>query len=76
MDTTDTILGSCAAAALAICAICVGVNAWRSGRWTPTLKASRSDTDLTSMLENAIPSSSATRRLTPPEDPNEAASEA
>jgi hypothetical protein len=72
-DPTDMALGVSAAVAMAVCAICVGVNAWRSSRWPPRpfggIKESRSDTDLTNMLENAIPSASAARRLTPPDDP-------
>lgn len=58
MDT-DMVLGILAGVGLAICGVCVVVNAWRG---TPTLhmKVSRSDPDL-SILENAIPSASAYR---------------
>ncbi len=75
----DQALSIAAGIALAVCGLCVGVAAWKNSRgWhePTTLKASRSDTDLTLILENSIPSSSATRRLTPPDDPSEAASEA
>lgn len=67
-DPTDMALGISAGVALAICGICVVVNAWRSSH-VPRMKESKSDTDLTNMLENAIPSASATRRLSPPGDP-------
>jgi hypothetical protein len=56
MDT-DHVLGILAGVGLAVCGICVVVNAWRS---TPRMKMSRSDPDL-SILENAIPSASAHR---------------
>ena len=71
-DPTDMALGISAAVAMTICAVCVGVNAWRNGRWPPRsfgLKESRSDTDLTNILENAIPSASAARRDPAPDTP-------
>lgn len=40
------------------------------------MKISKSDNDLTSILDNAVPSASAARRLTPPSDPTEAPCEA
>lgn len=73
MDT-DMIMGILAGVGLAICGVCVVVNAWRATPH-PHMKISRSDPDL-SILENAIPSASAARRPTPPDDPTLAPSEA
>lgn len=58
MDT-DMIMGTCAGVAMAICGICIVVNACRTTP-NPHMKVSRSDPDL-SILENAIPSASAYR---------------
>jgi hypothetical protein len=69
MDSTDTALAATTAVALALCAVCAIGHAWRTAR-APRMKASRSDTDLTSMLENAIPSASALTIRRPPEDPD------
>ena len=78
MDT-DHALSIAAGVGLAICGICALVSAWKNNRDWPrsTLKASRSDTDLTTMLDNAIPSGSAmtVRRMTPPDDPTSGPSE-
>lgn len=73
----DQALSIAAGVALAICGLGVGLAAWKNSRgWNQsTLKPSKSDTDLTLILENAIPSASATRRPTPPSDPTEAPSE-
>ena len=49
MDDTDTILGMCAAAGIAVCGICVVVNAWRNSR--PHMKVSRSDPDLENLQD-------------------------
>jgi hypothetical protein len=67
----DHALSIAAGVALAVCGLCVGVAAWKNSRgWNHSaLKPSRSETDLTDILEHSVPSSSATRRLTPPEDP-------
>ena len=77
-DPTDLALGICTAVGLALCAACMGINAWKTSRgWRSSLKTSRSDTDLSSMLDNAIPSASAlTIRRPPVDDPSEASSEA
>lgn len=68
MDTTDTALAVSAALGLAFCAACALGYAWRTSR-PRTLKPSRSDTDLTLILENSIPSASALSIRRPPEDP-------
>ena len=68
MDTTDTALAVSAAIGLTLCAFCALGHAWRTSR-RPQLKASRSDTDLTLILQNSIPSSSALSIRRPPEDP-------
>jgi hypothetical protein len=49
-DPTDMALGISAAVGLAICGICVVVNAWRSSRM-PRLKESRSDPDLENLQD-------------------------
>lgn len=67
-DVTDTVLSVCAALGLAICAAGALGYAWRTSR-PPRMKPSRSDTDLTLILENSIPSSSALSIRRPPEDP-------
>ncbi len=78
-DPTDMALGISTAVGLALCALCVGIAAWKNSRAWPRslLKPSKSDTDLTLILDNAIPSASAVtvRRLTPPDDPTSAPSE-
>lgn len=76
MDTDES-LGLVAAVSIAVCGLCVVYAAWKQTNWPRRqgLKASSSDTDLTDMLENSIPSASATRRLTPPEDPTRESSE-
>ncbi len=73
----DHALSIAAGVGLAVCGLCVGIAAWKNSRgWNqPALKPSKSDTDLTLILDNAIPSASATRRLTPPSDPTAAPSE-
>ena len=68
-DPTDTALAVCTGLGLGLCCVCALVHAWRTTR-IPRMKESRSDTDLSNMLENAIPSASAGRRLTPPDDPD------
>ena len=68
MDTTDTALAVSAALGLAFCAACALGYAWRTSR-RPQMKPSRSDTDLTLILQNSIPSSSALSIRRPPEDP-------
>ena len=72
-DPTDAILGGLTAGSLVLCAICVGVNAWRSARWPSRggMKVSRSNDDLTNILEQAIPVGPAARRDPMPE-PSEA----
>ena len=71
MDT-DQALSIAAGLGLALCGLCVGIAAWKNSRgWNrPTLKPSKSDTDLSLILDNAIPSGSAmtVRRLTPLDD--------
>jgi hypothetical protein len=75
----DHALSIAAGVGLAVCGLCVGIAAWKNSRgWNrPTLKPSKSDTDLTLILDNSIPSSSAmtVRRLTPPDDPTSGPSE-
>ena len=51
-DPTDMALGISAAVGLALCGLCVVVNAWKNSRM-PRMKESRSDTDLSTMLETA-----------------------
>ena len=67
-DVTDTALSATAAVGLALCAACALGYAWKTSR-VPRMKPSRSDTDLTLILENSIPSSSALSIRRPPEDP-------
>jgi hypothetical protein len=67
-DVTDTALGASAAVGLALCAVCALGYAWKTSR-RPQMKPSRSDNDLTSILDNSIPSSSALTIRRPPEDP-------
>lgn len=78
MDTDES-LGVVAAVSIAVCGMCIAYAAWKSSRgWQrATLKPSRSDTDLTSILDNAVPSGSAmtVRKLTPPDDPTSVPSE-
>lgn len=62
-DPTDTALAVCTALGLGLCCVCALVHTWRTTR-IPRMKESRSDTDLTNMLENVIPSASASRRST------------
>jgi hypothetical protein len=75
-DPTDMALGISAAIGLALCGIGVCIAAWKNNRG-PNLKTSKSDTDLSLILENSIPSASAmtVRRLTPPDDPTSGPSE-
>ena len=68
MDVTDTALAACAGIGLAICAACALGYAWRTAL-PPRMKPSRSDTDLTLILENSVPSASALTIRRPPEDP-------
>ena len=67
-DTTDIALGTTTAVGLAVCALCALGYAWRTSR-PPRMKPSRSDTDLTLILENSVPSASALTIRRPPEDP-------
>jgi hypothetical protein len=61
-DPTDTILAACTGVGIALCCICAFVTAWRQVEQQSRMKPSRSDGDLTSILDNAIPSASAGRR--------------
>jgi hypothetical protein len=54
-DTTDLALGISAAVGIAICGICVFANAWRQSKIRAQMKPSRSNDDLSSMLDYAIP---------------------
>jgi hypothetical protein len=49
-DPTDMALGISAAVGMALCGICVVVNAWRNSR-QPRLKESRSDPDLENLQD-------------------------
>lgn len=75
-DQTDFILGIVASAGIAICGLCIVVHAWRQSKMRGHMKPSRSNDDLSAMLEYAVPSASAsTRRLSPPTDPTATPSE-
>lgn len=65
-DVTDTALGISAGVGIALCGVWVLVHAWRQSKNRAQMKPSRSDNDLTSMLENAIPVGG--RRPSPPDD--------
>lgn len=68
-DITDTALGIAAGITLAVCGMCfVGV-AWRQSKIRAQMKPSRSNDDLTSMLEYSIPSGG--RRPDPTAGPSE-----
>ncbi len=63
-DPTDLALSICAGVGLFLCAGCFLVAGCSRGRFTITgayMKPSRSDNDLTDIVENAIPSGSGTR---------------
>jgi hypothetical protein len=72
-DITDTALGISAAVGIAICGICVVANAWRQSKIRAQMKPSRSNDDLSSMLEYVVPTGG--RRPSPPSDPTGAPSE-
>lgn len=57
-DPTDMALGISAAVGMAVCCVCVLVNAWRNSR-QPHMKVSRSDPDLENLQDivaEAVPS--------------------
>ena len=63
-DPTDLALSICTGIGLFICAGCFLTSVCSRGRFTVTgayMKPSRSDNDLTNIVENAIPSGSGTR---------------
>lgn len=63
-DPTDLALSICTGIGLFLCAGCFLTAACSRGRFTVTgayMKPSRSDNDLTSIVENSIPSGSGTR---------------
>ena len=68
-DITDTALGISAAVGLALCGVCVVVAAWRQSKNRAQMKPSRSNDDLTSMLDYAIPAGG--RRPDPTAGPSE-----
>lgn len=63
-DQTDFILGIVSSAGIAICGLCIAAHAWRQSK---KMKPSRSNDDLSSMLDYAIPVGG--RRPRPPTDP-------
>lgn len=72
-DPTDLALATCTGIGLALCALGACVYAWKSSQMPRRsgMKQSLSDTDLTLILEQSIPSASSQgRRLTPPDDPS------
>jgi hypothetical protein len=63
-DPTDLALSICTGIGLFICAGCFLTSVCSRGRFTITgayMKPSRSDPDLTNIVENAVPSGSGTR---------------
>lgn len=67
MDHTDTALAISAGVGTALCGVWVLVTAWRQSKIRAQMKPSRSNDDLTSMLDYAIPVGG--RRPSPPSDP-------
>lgn len=55
MDPTDTALAISAGVGIALCGVWVLVTAWRQSKIRAQMKPSRSNDDLTSMLDYAIP---------------------
>ena len=72
-DITDTALAISAGVGIGLCGICVLVVAWRQSKIRAQMKPSRSNDDLTSMLDYAIPAGG--RRPSPPSDPTAGPSE-
>ena len=68
MDTDNALSIAVIVGLTSIC-ICGIVSVCWKTRPASHMKISRSDNDLTSILDNAVPSASATHRLTPPTDP-------
>lgn len=69
-DITDTALAISAGVGIALCGLCVLATAWRQSKIRAQMKPSRSNDDLSSMLEYAVPTGG--RR---PEDPTAGPSE-
>ena len=72
-DITDTALAISAGVGIALCGLCVMVGAWRQSKIRAQMKPSRSNDDLSSMLDYAVPTGG--RRPSPPHDPTEGPSE-
>jgi len=68
-DITDTALAISAGVGIALCGLCVMVGAWRQSKIRAQMKPSRSNDDLTSMLEYAVPTGG--RRPDPTGGPSE-----
>ena len=68
MDTDQALSIATIVGLFTICACGIGSVCYRT-RTRSHLKISRSDPDLTTILENAVPSASAYRIQSPPQDP-------
>jgi hypothetical protein len=54
-DITDTALGISAGVGIVLCGLCILATAWRQSKIRAQMKPSRSNDDLSSMLDYAIP---------------------
>ncbi len=54
-DITDTALAVSAGVGIALCGLCVLATAWRQSKIRAQMKPSRSNDDLTNMLESSLP---------------------